>query len=83
MFLIFTVIVDVLQILSVLVEFALVGVAVNHLLSLSVGHVSLAVLAVRHERSGLARNAIIYVSVLPFHRKFSLATGLLINNGLL
>lgn len=82
MFLIFTVIVDVLQILSVLVEFALVGVAVNHLLSLSVGDVSLAVLAVRHERSGLARNAIC-VSVLPFHRKFSLATGLLINNGLL
>ncbi len=83
MFLIFTVIVDVLQILSVLVEFTLVGVAVNHLLSLSVGHVSLAVLAVRHERSRLARNAIVCVSVLPFHRKFSLATGLLINNGLL
>ena len=82
MFLIFTVIVDILQILSVLVEFALVGVAVNHLLSLSVGDVSLAVLAVRHERSGLARIAIC-VSVLPFHRKFSLATGLLINNGLL
>jgi len=82
MFLIFTVIVDVLQIWSVLVEFTLVGVAVNHLLSLPIGDVSLTVLAVGHERSGLARHAIC-VSVLPFHCKFSLATGLLVNNCLL
>jgi hypothetical protein len=83
MFLIFTVIVDILHILTVLVEFTLVGVAIHHLLALSVGDVSLTVLAVRHERSGLTRKTMLCVSILPFHLKLSLATGLDINHLLL
>jgi hypothetical protein len=68
--------------MSILIEFASVGVAVQHLLTLSVGDVSFAVLTVRHESSGLTRKAT-RVSILPFHRKLSLATGFDVNHFLL
>ena len=82
MLLIFTVIIDVLQILSVLVIVALVGVAVHHLLALSVGHIPFAVFAIRLECSGSTLKTLC-ISSLSVNFKLSLSTGFNVKNSLL
>ena len=83
-FLIFTVVIEVLQILlTIRIVLSVGGIAAHHLLSLAVGLVLFAVLAVGHESCCRSNHAALNVPVLHFNRSFSLTTGFSVNHFLL